>query len=110
MDLFPREVLNQLPLLSKVFYEADPLLYVKLFTPGEPWLFYIWAMDDDEARVAGFVDSNLTAFGQLQWCPRNDLAKLKRSWSWDPGESTVMRDATFIPCRHSQVKLIWGKH
>jgi len=106
MELLPPELLNQLPLLAQVFYEDDPMVYVKLSSPSEAWFFYICAIDDSDASVAGFVDSRLAPFRELQICPLNDLNELSRRWG--TGESTVMQDVTFLPCRHSQVKLIWG--
>src|SRR4051794_29243702 len=106
MELLPPELLNQLPLLAQVFDEADPLLYAKLSSPGETWHFYIFAIDCDGTCVVGFVDAYFMRFCEVQWCPFNGLNELSRRWG--TGGSYLIRDVTFIPCRHSQVKPIWG--
>ncbi len=106
MELLSPELLNQLPFLAQVFDEADPMLYAKLSSPGEAWHFYLFAIDGDGACVAGFVDAYFMRFREVQWCPLNDLNELRRRWG--TGESPLIRDVTFTPCRHSQVKPIWG--
>ncbi len=72
--------------------------------------FYIFAIERDGARISGFVDTSFISFSEAQCCPLHDLNGLSRQWVWDTSGADVMRDAPFRPCRHSQVKRIWGRY
>ena len=109
MERLPPELLTQLPPLTEVFYADDPLLYAKLSAPGEPWHFYLFAIEGDGPRLAGFVDTALKSFSEVQFCRLHDLNELSRKWAWDPSGADVIRDVAFRPCRHSEVKRIWGR-
>jgi hypothetical protein len=99
MDEFmPEELRDKIPTLYRTGGEADPMVWVKFFSPVSNWQWYIVEYGE-EAGVATFYGWLVSKAEQQGRFIRSDLASIRAYFG-----VTITRDPDFAPCRLSQVQ------
>ncbi len=95
-DLMPSWLAAILPALSVMEHEADPVVYVKLFTPDAGWMWYITEYDPEERLAYGFVRGVEEELGYI-WL--DELATMR-----GPMGLAIERDLFWQPTPLSRVR------
>lgn len=99
MELIPEEIKNQIPKLYET-ENADPLVYVKLFTPDTNWSWFVTEISIDNNICFGYV---ISPFGtELGYFSLEEIRDIKGSLGIG-----VERDISFKPIKLSDVKKIY---
>lgn len=102
-DLMPAEVLAVIPKLYAQDGKGwDAIAYVKLFTPGSSWTWYLTEYDPEEERAFGWC---VGPFPELGYVSLQELREVR----YGPGGALrVERDLSFTPTTLANVKVVRG--
>ena len=95
MELLPADVRRTLPALYATEHEADPMVWVKFFTPWTSWTWYVTEFDGEDIFF-GWVEG---LDSELGYFSLSELESVR-----GPGGLTIERDLYFTPCRLSEVR------
>jgi len=59
----PDEIAEQLPRLYATEHDADPIAYLKFFTPDSSWTWYVTEYDPKQRLCFGLVDGHTRELG-----------------------------------------------
>src|SRR5690349_17954578 len=104
MELLPDELREQLPKLYRTRQEADPMVWVRFFSPFFNWCWFIIETEQVD-RVLIFYGWMVHVHEPQGRFIRSDLASMRAYFG-----ITVERDPQFEPCRLSQVEQKQGAH
>ncbi len=95
MKLMTQELKQHIPALRATEHEADPIVWVKFFTPWTYWTWYATEFDGKDLFF-GYVKGEYPELGYFSLA---ELESIQGPWGLQ-----VERDLYFVPRRLSEVK------
>ena len=103
MKLLTKELLEKLPAIYSQDNEADPMIVCKFFDPTGSWTWYVLEGEEKEAGNVEFFGYIVGFEAELGYFTLADLETAKEGMVGFKAVP-IERDASFIPCRLSEVK------
>lgn len=103
MKLLTQEILKRLPAIYSQENEVDPMVVCKFFDPTSTWTWYVLEGEEREDGIIEFFGYVVGHVAELGYFTLADLETAKKGMVGF-NAIPIERDASFIPCRLSEVK------
>jgi len=104
MELITKEIADKIPKLYET-ENADPIVYVKLFTPDADWSWFVTELSIDKDICFGLVISPFVKDGEMGYFLLNELKTVRGKLGLP-----VERDLWFNPTKLSDIKRIYREN